>query len=477
MSFSSEASPILSARFVACFTGCEPLSTLCQSSHHACFRTRIEETDPEKTFRVGVLPGPSGCGKSSLVKAGLLPKLADHVIPVYVEFTSDDTEARLVKGLRKRCPNLPVDLGVADSIESLQLGRGLPPGKKAVLLIDQFEQWLMAHREEVAQWLMTHREEELELVKALRYCDGERLQTILIVRDDFVETTKQIMGQIGIEYQKDVKSKRLLLFAKPHAKKVLAAFGQAYGILDDNITPKQQSFLTRAVDGLAQDELDGLIIPVRLAVFAERLIKELEWTPKIIKKVGGSQGVEGVVLSFVDKTFCSENGDPTYQIHKDAARSVLRTLLPHKSNDIKSTTRSIGSLLENTTYRSHPNKLTSLIRILDQELRIIKPIDLFEQPASPSDTNFGTNSNSYQLTTHYLTPLLRKWVSSRPAWPPNKMTTAVFFIVILILIVILIILISGVASRLLRGSVKLPFALMGMKVEPPFQSNSIPTQK
>ena len=36
------------------------------------WKTHIETTDPEKTFRVGLIYGPSGCGKSSLVKAGLL---------------------------------------------------------------------------------------------------------------------------------------------------------------------------------------------------------------------------------------------------------------------------------------------------------------------------------------------------------------------------------------------------------------------
>ncbi len=40
------------------------------------WKTRIEEPDPEKTFRVGLIYGASGCGKSSLVKAGLLPRLA-----------------------------------------------------------------------------------------------------------------------------------------------------------------------------------------------------------------------------------------------------------------------------------------------------------------------------------------------------------------------------------------------------------------
>ena len=41
------------------------------------WKTRIEETDPDKTFAVGLIYGPSGCGKSSLVKAGLLPRLGE----------------------------------------------------------------------------------------------------------------------------------------------------------------------------------------------------------------------------------------------------------------------------------------------------------------------------------------------------------------------------------------------------------------
>jgi serine/threonine protein kinase len=68
------------------------------------WKTRIEQLDPDKTFSVGLLYGPSGCGKSSLMRAGLLPRLAEQVIAVYVEATAEDTETRLLKGLRKQCP-------------------------------------------------------------------------------------------------------------------------------------------------------------------------------------------------------------------------------------------------------------------------------------------------------------------------------------------------------------------------------------
>ncbi|MGA2253477.1 MAG: serine/threonine-protein kinase, partial [Thermoguttaceae bacterium] len=106
------------------------------------WKYRIEETNSDKTFRVGLIYGPSGCGKSSLVKAGLLPRLAEHVISIYIEATADDTEARLLRGLRKQCPGLQGNLGLKDSIAALRRGRGIPSGKKVLIILDQFEQWL-----------------------------------------------------------------------------------------------------------------------------------------------------------------------------------------------------------------------------------------------------------------------------------------------------------------------------------------------
>ena len=37
------------------------------------WKRKIEQIDPDLTFKVGLIYGPSGCGKSSLVKAGLCP--------------------------------------------------------------------------------------------------------------------------------------------------------------------------------------------------------------------------------------------------------------------------------------------------------------------------------------------------------------------------------------------------------------------
>jgi ABC-type lipoprotein export system ATPase subunit len=136
------------------------------------WKARIEEMDPERTFAVGLIYGPSGCGKSSLVKAGLLPRLADHVVPVYVEATADQTESRLLAALLKGCPTVPAEGGLKEAMTALRQGEGLPSGKKVLIVLDQFEQWLHARKEEA----------DAELIAALRQCDGGRAQCVVLVR-------------------------------------------------------------------------------------------------------------------------------------------------------------------------------------------------------------------------------------------------------------------------------------------------------
>jgi serine/threonine protein kinase len=142
------------------------------------WKTRLEQTDPDQTFAVGLLYGPSGCGKSSLVKAGLLPRLAEHVLAVYVEATPTETEIRLAPTLRKLCPALP-DVGLVELLTRLRRGQGMPCGKKLVIVLDQFEQWLHGERGASAP------QAGADLAQALRQCDGQHLQCLLLVRDDF----------------------------------------------------------------------------------------------------------------------------------------------------------------------------------------------------------------------------------------------------------------------------------------------------
>ena len=325
------------------------------------WKRKIEQIDPDRTFKVGLIYGPSGCGKSSLVKAGLLPRLAKHVIPVYVEATAEETEARLLKGLRKACPELSRGSGLVDSLAKLRKGRILPQERKVLLVLDQFEQWLHAKRGE----------ENTELVAALRHCDGEHVQAIVLVRDDFWLAASRFMRDLEIDLVPDQNIALVDLFDPRHARRVLTAFGQAYGTLPEktvDLSNDQQTFMDQAISGLIQD---GKIVSVRLALFAE-MFKSKSWTPGMLRAVGGT---EGVGVTFLEETFASSQANPKHRLHQRAAQAVLKKLLPETGSDIKGQMRSETELRVASGYADRPRDFADLTHILDPELRLITPTD------------------------------------------------------------------------------------------------------
>jgi formylglycine-generating enzyme required for sulfatase activity len=362
------------------------------------WKRKIEQIDPDLTFKVGLIYGPSGCGKSSMVKAGLLPRLGKHVLPVYLEATPEETEARLLKGLRKVCPELPRGLGLVDSVAILRRGRILPPCRKVLLVVDQFEQWLFARRGE----------ENTELVAALRQCDGEHLQAVVMVRDDFWLAASRFMRDLEVRLVEGENSALVDLFDPRHAKKVLMAFGRAYGALSEtfgDLSRDQDSFLDQSICGLAQD---GKIISVRLALFAE-MVKGKPWTPVTLKEVGGT---EGIGLTFLEETFSASTAPPEHRFHQKAVQAVLKALMPETGTDIKGQMRSRHQLLEASGHANRPRDFDDLIHILDPELRLITPTDPEgKEDATASQEKAG--EKYYQLTHDYLVHSLRDWLTRK----------------------------------------------------------------
>ncbi len=362
------------------------------------WKTRIEELDADKTFSVGLIYGPSGCGKSSLVQAGLLPRLNDRVITVYVEATPDDAESRLLHGLRKNCPTVDTSLGLKQTLAALRRGRGIPPGKKVLIVLDQFEQWLHAHKER----------EDAELFAALRQCDGAHVQCILMVRDDFWLAVSRFMRAIEVRLVEGQNSALVDLFDLDHAQKVLAAFGRAFGRLPSHeLTRDQRDFLERAVNELAED---GKVVCVRLALFAE-LMKTRAWTQASLQEVGGT---EGVGVTFLEETFSASTAPPEHRYHQKAAREVLKALLPQSVADIKGNMRSYEELLDASHYHNRRGDFDDLVRILDSEIRLITPTDPEGAHASHSTpAQNWTGHRYYQLTHDYLVPSLREWLTRK----------------------------------------------------------------
>ncbi len=362
------------------------------------WKTRIESSDADATFKVGLLYGPSGCGKSSLVKAGLLPRLSKDILPIDIESTPDETEARLLKGLRKACPDLPRDVSLTEALAAPRRGRVLPPGQKLLVILDQFEQWLFAHRGD----------DHTELVAALRQCDGDHVQAIVMVRDDFWMAATRFMRDLEIRLVEGENSAAVDLFDLLHARRVLSAFGRAYGVLPEKpseLSADQRAFLEQAAAGLAQD---GKVVSVRLALFAE-MVKGKPWTPATLREVGGAQGIG---VAFLDETFSATTAPPEHRLHQKAAQSILKALLPETGADLKGQMRSESALREASGYASRPRDFDDVIGILDAELRLITPTDP-EGSAADAPAARATGERYYQLTHDYLVHSLRDWLSRK----------------------------------------------------------------
>ena len=128
-----------------------------------------------------------------------------------------------------------------------------------------------------------------ELVQALRQCDGGRVQCIVMVRDDFWLAVSRFMLDLEVDLVPGRNIALVDLFDLDHARKILAAFGRAFGRLPENrgeTSREQKDFLEQVVKGLAEE---GKVVCVRLALFAE-MMKGKPWTPATLKEVGGTQG-------------------------------------------------------------------------------------------------------------------------------------------------------------------------------------------
>ena len=287
----------------------------------------------------------------------------------------------------------------------MQLRRGpvLPPERKVLLIIDQFEQWLHAKRGQ----------ENTELVAALRHCDGGHVQGLGLVRADFWLAACRFMQGLEIRLLEGENSALVDLFDPRHAKKVLAAFGRAYGTLSENVgdlSKDQEAFLDQAIPGVVQD---GKIISVRLALFAE-MMKGKAWTPATLTEVGGTAGVG---LTFLEETFSASTAPPEHRFHERAAQAVLKALLPETGGDIKGRMKSHQELLDASGYSDRRRDFDDLIRILDPKLRLITPTDpeRFSGDGKPTTAS----GQYYQLTHDYLVHSLRDWLTRKQRETPR----------------------------------------------------------
>jgi energy-coupling factor transporter ATP-binding protein EcfA2 len=377
------------------------------------WRSRIEAGNDRDTFRVGLLFGPSGCGKTSLVRAGLLPRLSGRVVSVYAGATADGIEACLLGELRERCPDLPDGLGLAATLVAIRKGAGLPAGSKILIVLDQFERWLHGRG----------KSKETELVAALRQCDGEHVQAIVVVRDDSWSSASRFLRDLEDRIVEGGNSAAVDPFDLRHARRVLEAFGRGCGALPEGLAElpvDQESFLVRAVSGLAKGDR---IVPIRLTLFA-MAVKDKAWSPGTLEIIPPRDA--GITL--LEEILGAGWRTPDHRLYRKAVRSLLAAVLPEPDADPCDRKKCRHELLVASGYASRPSRFEALMRFLVDEVGLITPMDSGRKCHRTGDLSPEERGPCYGLTHDYVVPMIREWLASkrkRPGRSRDDSSTAV----------------------------------------------------
>ncbi len=216
-----------------------------------------------------------------------------------------------------------------------------------------------------------------------------------------------VLRALEVRIVEGLNSAPVELFDLQHARSVLAELGRALGRLPDGVIvsgSEQGRFLDKATSELASD--DGRIIPVRLTLFAE-MLRHRDWTAKTLRDLGG---MEGIGVTFLEETFSAQTAPPAHRVHQKAARAVLQALLPDSSSELKGRWRPVRLLQESAGYRNRPDDFAELIHILDDELRMVTPVDPSCVSSEGDAPRAAPDLVCYQLTHDYLVPPLRQWL-------------------------------------------------------------------
>lgn len=360
----------------------------------AFWKRQIECDDPERTFGIGLMYGQSGCGKTSLVRAGLLPRLSPEIDRIYLEASGVGTEEALLNRVRSLLGEEISDEGLVATLTRLRRCRG----RKLVIFLDQFEQWLHANGED----------ESAELLLALRQCDGRRLQVVLMLRADFAMSAARFMRALETRIVEAHNFATVDLFDHDHAVRVLELFGRSLGRLPKEHEPlstDESMFVQRVVTELAND---GQVVPIKLALFCE-VARRKPWNSKTLESM---RGIQGIGELFLEETFEGLDANPSHVECASHAQAIFRALLPSVDSDIRGGSKTRDELMAAIGQQLSPNRFEQLINLLSKDLRLISPS---ERDSLEQDARSGATSRTltYQLTHDYLIPSLRIWLGKK----------------------------------------------------------------
>ncbi len=375
------------------------------------WKASLESQSRSESFSIGALLGPSGCGKSSFIRAGMLPRLdPNHIRSCYIEASSSDTEQRIRRALLGSVPEEAIDLSLVQITDGIRSGLWPQDVRKHVLIIDQFEQWLIAYPQP----------EKSELLSALRHCDGVRLCCIFLVREEFWMAVSHLFQLMDVEWNEDRNIQRMDLLSEEQAKLALHRLGHAMDRLphmDHPLSNVQQQFLDDAIAAISDN---GRVTCVHLAVLAE-MFKARDWTPQSLRALGGFSGVGE---AYLEATLGSQaSASPAV---RELANRLLEQLLPTiVSSKVRDRSCTAKELSE-ATGSDDRKQLIQTLHWLDRDLRLVTrsasalDAELVPNPQSVAvtgkeakDFDLELPPGNYQLAHDYLVPSLRNWLNRK----------------------------------------------------------------
>ena len=366
------------------------------------------------TNNIGIIAisAASGAGKSSWFNAAILPGLSEQgsISICRIDAAESDsspfenTAARLSEQLQLHLSISRHDTtgqpSAADILRQVRDNRLLQPSCKLLLVIDQFEQWLLRYG----------RDQQSELLSALQLCNGSRVQALLIFREEFLSLAWELLGRCGEQLRDGENTFRLAPLQNSQTAALLLEHILAKSAqLPGSFTPAAQTALSKHIERILSTIPGNQILPVQIVLLARYVLKHFA-APE---KLAAVACFEDVMNDHIRDIF--EDPHAPLAQHRSLLISIFRRLLP-ESNTLPRRAEVLEDLFPPSTssVSSHSGTPHAVLQFLSAA-GVLMPVPssavAAAAPAPPS----------WQLTHEFWTEPLRRWLDDQPETSAEKL--------------------------------------------------------
>ena len=170
-----------------------------------------------------------------------------------------------------------------------------------------------------------------ELEDALRQCDGDRVQALLLVRDDFWMDLTRFFRGLEVGLMDGWNAAAVDLFDRDHARKVLIALGRAHGRLPADPERSGPSIARSSTGPSRRSRRTGGWSASGWSCWRS-CCDPGPGSPPTLDELGGARTIGVMIL---DEAFSVPQAPPQNRLHRRAAQEVLKQLLPEGGALIK----------------------------------------------------------------------------------------------------------------------------------------------